>query len=136
MNEILKKEINKTTNLTSSLIHEYLYKKEYTKTLDAFQQELAEKIKTRKFYSVPLTQVFNSANLISYFKSGNKEQFNHHWNLLIPKNLLLTEQTLYKLNFNIQIYFAIYPILNKKSNLNEEKVQNNYKKNMDEFKLF
>ena len=38
MNEILKKEINKTTNLISSLIHEYLYKKEYTKTLDAFQQ--------------------------------------------------------------------------------------------------
>ena len=136
MNEILKKEINKTTNLISSLIHEYLYKKEYTKTLDAFQQELAEKIKTGKFYSVPLTQVFNSANLISYFKSGNKEQFNHHWNLLIPKNLLLTEQTLYKLNFNIQIYFAIYPILNKKANLNEEKVQNNYKKNIEEFKLF
>ena len=136
MNEILKKEINKTTNLISSLIHEYLYKKEYTKTLDAFQQELAEKIKTRKFYSVPLTQVFNSSNLISYFKSGDKEQFAHHWNLLIPKNLLLTEQTLYKLNFNIQIYFAIYPILNKKANLNEEKVQNNYKKNMDEFKLF
>ena len=136
MNEILKKEINKTTNLISSLIHEYLYKKEYTKTLDAFQQELAEKIKTRKFYSVPLTQVFNSSNLISYFKSGDKEQFDHHWNLLIPKNLLLTEQTLYKLNFNIQIYFAIYPILNKKANLNEEKVQNNYKKNMDEFKLF
>ena len=136
MNEILKKEINKTTNLISSLIHEYLYKKEYTKTLDTFQQELAEKIKTGKFYSIPLTQSFNSSSLISYFKSGDQERFNHYWNLLIPKNLILTEQTLYKLNFNIQIYFAIYPILNQKANLKDEKIQKNYKKNIDQFKLF
>ena len=136
MNEKLKKEINKTTDLISSLIHEYLYKKDYTRTLDTFQEELAEKIKTRKFYTIPLTQSFNSTNLISYFKSGDKDNFINHWNRLIPNNLLLTEQALYKLNFNIQIYFAIYPILNQKTNLNEEKVQKKLKKNMEEFKLF
>jgi hypothetical protein len=136
MNEKLKKEINKTTDLISSLIHEYLYKKDYTRTLDTFQEELAEKIKTKKFYAIPLTQSFNSTNLISYFKSGDKDNFINHWNRLIPNNLLLTEQALYKLNFNIQIYFAIYPILNQKTNLNEEKVQKKLKKNMEEFKLF
>ena len=136
MNEKLKKEINKTTDLISSLIHEYLYKKDYTRTLDTFQEELAEKIKTEKFYAIPLTQSFNSTNLISYFKSGDKDNFINHWNRLIPNNLLLTEQALYKLNFNIQIYFAIYPILNQKTNLNEEKVQKKLKKNMEEFKLF
>ena len=136
MNEKLKKEINKTTDLISSLIHEYLYKKDYTRTLDTFQEELAEKIKTKKFYAIPLTQSFNSTNLISYFKSGDKDNFINHWNRLIPNNLLLTEQAIYKLNFNIQIYFAIYPILNQKTNLNEEKVQKKLKKNMEEFKLF
>ena len=136
MNEKLKKEINKTTDLISSLIHEYLYKKDYTRTLDTFQEELAEKIKKKKFYAIPLTQSFNSTNLISYFKSGDKDNFINHWNRLIPNNLLLTEQALYKLNFNIQIYFAIYPILNQKTNLNEEKVQKKLKKNMEEFKLF
>ncbi len=136
MNEKLKKEINKTTDLISSLIHEYLYKKDYTRTLDTFQEELAEKIKTKKFYAIPLTQSFNSTNLISYFKSGDKDNFINHWHRLIPNNLLLTEQALYKLNFNIQIYFAIYPILNQKTNLNEEKVQKKLKKNMEEFKLF
>ena len=136
MNEKLKKEINKTTDLISSLIHEYLYKKDYTRTLDTFQEELAEKIKTKEFYAIPLTQSFNSTNLISYFKSGDKDNFINHWNRLIPNNLLLTEQALYKLNFNIQIYFAIYPILNQKTNLNEEKVQKKLKKNMEEFKLF
>ena len=136
MNEKLKKEINKTTDLISSLIHEYLYKKDYTRTLDTFQEELAEKIKTKKFYAIPLTQSFNSTNLISYFKSGDKDNFINHWNRLIPNNILLTEQALYKLNFNIQIYFAIYPILNQKTNLNEEKVQKKLKKNMEEFKLF
>ena len=127
MNEKLKKEINKTTDLISSLIHEYLSKKDYTRTLDTFQEELAEKIKRKKFYAIPLTQSFNSKNLISYFKSGDKDNFINHWNRLIPNNLLLTEQALYKLNFNIQIYFAIYPILNQKTNLNEEKVQKKLK---------
>ena len=51
MNDKNIKEINKATDLISSLIHEYLYKKEYLKTLDIFQQELSEKIKSEKFYS-------------------------------------------------------------------------------------
>lgn len=35
--------LNKTTDMISTLIHEYLYKKEYNKTLDSFQEELGEK---------------------------------------------------------------------------------------------
>ena len=138
MNEKLKKEINKATDLISSLIHEYLYKKDYTKTLNIFQQELAEKIKTGKFYSPTpaLSQTINYETLISYFKSGDKTQFMYHWSRLIPNNLILTESTLFKLNFNIQIYFAIYPILNQKANLNDEKINQKLKKNMEEFKSF
>ena len=136
MDETIKKEINKTTDIISSLIHEYLYKKEYTKTLDIFQEELAEKIKQGKFYSPPITDYPTSESLISYFKSGEKDKFLSHWTRLIPNNLILTESTLYKLNFYIQIYFAIYPILNPRTNINEEKIQKNLKKNMEEFKSF
>ena len=60
----------------------------------------------------------------------------YHWSRLIPNNLILTESTLFKLNFNIQIYFAIYPILNQKANLNDEKTNYKLKKNMEEFKSF
>ena len=136
MDETIKKEMNKTTDIISSLIHEYLYKKDYTKTLDIFQEELAEKIKQGKFYSPPITDYPTSESLISYFKSGEKDKFLSHWTRLIPNNLILTESTLYKLNFYIQIYFAIYPILNPKTNINEEKIQKNLKKNMEEFKSF
>ena len=136
MDETIKKEINKTTDIISSLIHEYLYKKDYTKTLDIFQEELAEKIKQGKFYSPPITDYPTSESLISYFKSGEKDKFLSHWTRLIPNNLILTESTLYKLNFYIQIYFAIYPILNPRANINEEKIQKNLKKNMEEFKSF
>ena len=136
MDETIKKEINKTTDIISSLIHEYLYKKDYTKTLDIFQEELAEKIKQGKFYSPPITDYPTSESLISYFKSGEKDKFLSHWTRLIPNNLILTESTLYKLNFYIQIYFAIYPILNPRININEEKIQKNLKKNMEEFKSF
>ena len=136
MDETIKKEINKTTDIISSLIHEYLYKKDYTKTLDIFQEELAVKIKQGKFYSPPITDYPTSESLISYFKSGEKDKFLSHWTRLIPNNLILTESTLYKLNFYIQIYFAIYPILNPRTNINEEKIQKNLKKNMEEFKSF
>ena len=136
MDETIKKEINKTTDIISSLIHEYLYKKDYTKTLDIFQEELAEKIKQGKFYSPPIADYPTSESLISYFKSGEKDKFLSHWTRLIPNNLILTESTLYKLNFYIQIYFAIYPILNPRTNINEEKIQKNLKKNMEEFKSF
>ena len=136
MDKTIKKEINKTTDIISSLIHEYLYKKDYTKTLDIFQEELAEKIKQGKFYSPPITDYPTSESLISYFKSGEKDKFLSHWTRLIPNNLILTESTLYKLNFYIQIYFAIYPILNPRININEEKIQKNLKKNMEEFKSF
>ena len=137
MNEKLKKEINKTTDLISSLIHEYLYKKEYTKTLDVFQKELSEKIKSGKFYTPPSTVGgLGPTTLISFFKSGDKKQFMYHWSRLIPNNLILTESTLFKLNFNIQIYFAIYPILNPKVNITDEKIKNKLKQNMEEFKLF
>ena len=136
MDETIKKEINKTTDIISSLIHEYLYRKDYTKTLDIFQEELAEKIKQGKFYSPPITDYPTSESLISYFKSGEKDKFLSHWTRLIPNNLILTESTLYKLNFYIQIYFAIYPILNPRTNINEEKIQKNLKKNMEEFKSF
>ena len=138
MNEKLKKEINKATDLISSLIHEYLYKKDYTQTLNIFQQELAEKIKSGKFYTPTPTPSpsINYETLISFFKSGDKTQFMYHWNRLIPNNLILTESTLFKLNFNIQIYFAIYPILNQKANLNDEKTSQKLKKNMEEFKSF
>ena len=40
--------INKNTDIISTLIHEYLYKKDYTKTLDSYQEELGEKIKSGK----------------------------------------------------------------------------------------
>ena len=42
-------DLNKNTDIISTLIHEYLYKKEYTKTLDSYQEELGEKIKSGKF---------------------------------------------------------------------------------------
>ena len=40
--------LNKTTDMISTLIHEYLYKKEYNKTLDSFQERTWRKNKNRK----------------------------------------------------------------------------------------
>ena len=130
MNEKLKKEINKATDLISSLIHEYLYKKDYTKTLNIFQQELAEKIKTGKFYSPTpaLSQTINYETLISYFKSGDKAQFMYHWSRLIPNNLILTESTLFKLNFQYPDIFRDLSNPKSKSEFKRRKNKSKIKK--------
>ena len=138
MNDKNIKEINKTTDLISSLIHEYLIKKEYFKTLDIFQQELSEKIKSGKFYTIFNNNKapYDSASLLNYFELGNKPKFMENWKRIIPNNLKLAEPTLIKLDFNIQIYFAIYPLLKANSNINDIIIQKNLKKNMEEFKLY
>ena len=138
MNDKNTKEINKTTDLISSLIHEYLFKKDYLKTLDIFQQELSEKIKTGTFYTFLNNDksLYDSSLLLNYFESGNKQKFMDQWKRIIPNNLKLTEPTLFKLDFNIQIYFSIFPILKLNANINDIRIQKNLKQNMEEFKLY
>lgn len=132
------KEINKATDLISSLIHEYLYKKGYLKTLDLYQQELSDKIKSGMFYSFLNNNInsYDVSSLINYFETGNKSKFMEQWNRIIPNNLKLTEPTLFKLDFNIAIYFAIYPILKNNSNFNDNLIKKNLEKNMEEFKIY
>ena len=138
MNDKNTKEINKTTDLISSLIHEYLFKKDYLKTLDIFQQELSEKIKTGTFYTFLNNDksLYDSSLLLNYFESGNKQKFMDQWKRIIPNNLKLTEPTLFKLDFNIQIYFSIFPILKPNANIKDIRIQKNLKQNMEEFKLY
>ena len=44
------KEMNKSTDMITSLIHEYLLKREYYKTLDLYQEEISQKIKQKTYY--------------------------------------------------------------------------------------
>ena len=59
-------EMNKETDMISSLIHEYLYKKDYNKTLDVFQIELTDKIKNNIYYK-PQFKDINDTNLLRVF---------------------------------------------------------------------
>ena len=138
MNDNNIKEINKTTDLISSLIHEYLYKKDYLKTLDVFQQELSEKIKSGKFYTFLESNKssYDCESLLNYFELGNKTKFMEQWKRIIPRNLKLMEPTLFKLDFNIQIYFSIYPLLKSNSSIYDTKIEKTLKQNMEEFKLY
>lgn len=51
------KEMNKSTDMISSLIHEYLLKKEYYKSLDAFQEDLAQKLIHKNYYRPSFQEV-------------------------------------------------------------------------------
>ena len=125
--------LNKTIDMISTLIHEYLYKKEYNKTLDSFQEELGEKIKLGKFYSVSYRDISDSS-LLKYFESGNKVEFFKQWKRLIPNHMKLIEPTLCKLDFYLEIYFALFPIMGNKT-INQ-KAQIELKQNMEDFKKY
>ena len=125
--------INKTIDMISTLIHEYLYKKEYNKTLDSFQEELGEKIKSGKFYSTTYKDISDSS-LIKFFESGNKLEFFKQWKRLIPNHMKLIEPTLCKLDFYLEIYFALFPIMGNKP-INQ-KAQIELKQNMEDFKKY
>ena len=125
--------INKTIDMISTLIHEYLYKKEYNKTLDSFQEELAEKIKSGKFYLSSYKDISDTL-LIKYFDSGNKIEFFKQWKRVIPNHMKLIEPTLCKLDFYLEIYFALYPIMGNK--VMNQKAQTELKQNMEDFKKY
>ena len=119
--------------MISTLIHEYLYKKEYNKTLDSFQEELAEKIKSGKFYLSSYKDISDTL-LIKYFDSGNKIEFFKQWKRVIPNHMKLIEPTLCKLDFYLEIYFALYPIMGNK--VMNQKAQTELKQNMEDFKKY
>ena len=127
-------ELNKETDMISSLIHEYLYKKEYNKTLDVFQNELSEKIKNQKYYSMSFKEI-NDSILINSFNQGNKIEFFQQWNRMIPNHMKLNEPAINRLDFFLEIYFAIYPILGEKNNITPQ-IQQKLKQNMEDFKKY
>ena len=126
------KEMNKSTDMISSLIHEYLLKKEYYKTLDSFQEEISQKIRQKTYYKGSFLDITES-NLLKTFSLGRKIDFFKIWNRIIPNHIRLREPPIQKIEFYIQVYFAIYPSLYRDSKINCNKT---IQESMNEFKTF
>ena len=130
-NEIIK-DVHKSTDIISSLIHEYLLKRDYLKTIDAFQEELITKIKQKNYYKISFSSI-TETNLLKFFNYGRKNEFFKSWKRIIPNHIRMREPPLQKLEFYLQVYFAIYPILYRDGEINSNKT---IQETMDEFKIF
>ena len=130
--QVFIKEMNKSTDMISSLIHEYLLKKEYYKTLDSFQEEISQKIRQKTYYKGSFLDITES-NLLKAFSLGRKIDFFKIWNRIIPNHIRLREPPIQKIEFYIQVYFAIYPSLYRDSKINCNKT---IQESMNEFKTF
>jgi len=130
-NDLLK-DVHKSTDIISSLIHEYLLKRDYIKALDSFQEELSNKIRQKNYYKIAFSNIKES-NLLKFFGLGKKNEFFKSWKRIIPNHIRLREPPLQKLEFYIHIYFAIYPLLYRDSEINCNKT---IQETMDEFKEF
>jgi hypothetical protein len=133
------KEFQRGSDFINSLLHEYLLKRDYLKTLDVFQEEVNVKIRNKAYYSPKFADVINESTIEAFFNQGKKIEFFKIWNRLIPSHIKAKEIILEKLEFFLQIYFAVYPLLPsvvadkrniKESNLKEIKVR------MQEFKHY
>jgi len=119
-NPDILKEFQRGSDFINSLIHEYLLKRNYLQTLDTFQEEINQKIKAKQYFSTKFTQNSNQLQLEAYFLSGKKSEFFKLWNRIIPSHLKSKEILLEKLEFFLQIYFGVFPILGDKKNLKEQ----------------
>jgi hypothetical protein len=116
----LTKELHKGSDFINSLIHEYLLRKDYTQSLDTFQEEINDKIRNKKYQNVKFSETNLESLLESHFSAGKKVEFFQIWNRMIPSHIKLRESNVEKVEFFLQIYFAIYPIL---PNLVDKKVK-------------
>jgi hypothetical protein len=105
------KEISKSTDFINSMIHEYLLRKDFIKSLDTFQDELNEKIKQKKYTNVKFAENSSETLLDNYFTVGKKNEFFKIWNRVIPSHIKLRDNSLEKVEFFLQIYFAVFPLL-------------------------
>lgn len=129
------KEFQKGTDFINSLIHEYLLKKDYMKTLDMYQEEVTSKIRSKQYYSTKFAEALNESVLDSFFNAGKKNEFFKLWNRIIPSHLRVRDIVLEKLEFFLQIYFAVYPLLADKKSVKESALKET-KVRMQEFKMY
>jgi len=133
------KEFQRGSDFINSLIHEYLLKRDYLKSLDIFQEEISTKIKSRVYYSARFPDVINESTIETFFNQGKKLEFFRLWNRLIPCHIKAKELSIEKLEFFLHIYFSVYPLLpsviGDKKNIKENNLKE-IKLRMNEFKLY
>jgi len=96
--------------LTNS-VHDFLLKNGHFKTLDIFQKEASSPsdyttMQEFKHDSEGLGLTY----LVSCLESGAMEKFFQAWNRFLPTSVLLSDQICHKLEFYINVYFAIYSL--------------------------
>lgn len=97
----------------NKVVIEYLIKYGYNTTLDAYQKELASKTDNSN-YRLHLKQMVQS------FESGSNGEFFSSWNKYMSQyntDNHISYDDINKLEFYLHIYFCIYPIHSKGSNL-------------------
>mmetsp|Transcript_25630 Transcript_25630/g.71669 ORF Transcript_25630/g.71669 Transcript_25630/m.71669 type:complete len:917 (-) Transcript_25630:266-3016(-) len=105
-------EAEATKELTSAVI-EFLQFHGYGLTLETFAAE--RQAKSDRKPCTPLTKGADRSKsprrLLERFDAGRREEFFAIWERYIPAELLASDSDTAKLEFYLQIYFAVFPVL-------------------------
>lgn len=117
----------------NSIVREYLDFGGFDKTLQNFEKEISSKGKPLATFDgkgpSSQKQVAAQNEIMEAFHNGKGKKCFDLWQANLPKSLRDTDQVAQKLEFYLNIYFAIYP-------LKFGKGQNIQEKNMREFKNY
>ncbi|XP_053379152.1 lisH domain-containing protein ARMC9-like isoform X2 [Mercenaria mercenaria] len=117
----------------NAIVREYLDFGGFDKTLQNFDKEISSKGKPVASAEgkgpVSQKQLAAQNGLMELFHNGKRKRFFDVWNSSLPKSLRDNDSVAQKLEFYLNIYFAIYP-------LKFAKAQSLAEKNMQEFKSF
>ena len=76
----------------------------------------------------------NDSMFVNNFNQGNKIDFFQQWNKMIKNHMKLNKTTINRLDFFLEIYFAIFLILGERNNITPQ-IQQKLKQNMEVLKI-
>ncbi|XP_071840885.1 lisH domain-containing protein ARMC9-like isoform X3 [Apostichopus japonicus] len=97
----------------NSIVKEYLEFCGYNRTSTAFESEARENGKTLAVLppkSWDKNKADMQSDLLTFFRSGNRREFFGLWDDNVPESVRTTDPICKKLEFYLNIYFAIFPI--------------------------
>ncbi|XP_028393759.1 lisH domain-containing protein ARMC9-like [Dendronephthya gigantea] len=114
----------------NAIVKQYMEYMNYVSAAEAFEEELSS---VGKSASSPVTSIHGDRkkdvgeSLLSCFASGNYQHFFKLWTANISSKTLHEDVECRKLEFNLRLYFAVFPLVNNMDKMEIERRKKHFK---------
>lgn len=115
----------------NAIVKQYMDYMSYVETKEAFEREL---LSMGKSVSHPVVSIHSDRqkvdieeSLMNCFGTGNYQHFFKLWTANVPSKILNEDVECQKLEFNLRLYFAVFPLVNNMGKMEFEKRKKHFK---------